>query len=110
MTETASIASSASATVPTSNASRYLQQLCKHWTHNLQVEFTPEHGRVIFPRDARGADHPGDGIVTFDAQPAGLEVRIEASSADQLEGLKGAVARHLDRFAFREAPLQFDWQ
>ncbi|HEX7694289.1 MAG TPA: DUF2218 domain-containing protein, partial [Sphingomonas sp.] len=25
------------------------------------------------------------------------------------EGLKGAVARHLDRFAFREAPLAFDW-
>jgi hypothetical protein len=24
--------------------------------------------------------------------------------------LKGAVARHIDRFAFREAPLPFDWQ
>jgi uncharacterized protein len=23
--------------------------------------------------------------------------------------LKGALARHLDRFAFREAPLGFDW-
>ena len=39
-----------------------------------------------------------------------LEVRVDASSPDQLEGLKGAVARHLDRFAFREAPLMFDWQ
>ena len=35
--------------------------------------------------------------------------RIEASAPGQLEALKGAVARHLDRFAFREAPLTFDW-
>lgn len=101
---------SASATVPTENASKYLQQLCKHWEHNLQVEFTPENGTVIFPRDARGADHPGDAVVTFDVAENGLEVRIDASSEEQLEGLKGAVAQHLDRFAFREAPLAFDWR
>lgn len=101
---------SASATVPTENASKYLQQLCKHWEHNLQVEFTPENGTVIFPRDARGADHPGDAVVTFNVAEDGLEVRIDASSGEQLEGLKGAVARHLDRFAFREAPLGFDWR
>jgi hypothetical protein len=100
---------SATAAVPTAHGSRYLQQLCKHWTHNLQVEFTPEHGRVVFPRDARGADHPANGIVTFDARPDALDVRIDASSADQLDGLKGAVERHLDRFAFREAPLTFNW-
>jgi hypothetical protein len=32
------------------------------------------------------------------------------SAAGQLEALKGAVARHIDRFAFREAPLTFDWR
>jgi len=101
---------SAEALVPTAHASRYLQQLCKHWEHNLQVEFTPENGTVIFPKDARGADHPGDAVVTFDVAEAALEVRIDASSDAQLEGLKGAVARHLDRFAFREAPLAFDWR
>jgi hypothetical protein len=74
------------------------------------VEFTADHGAVIFPRDARGADHPGDGLVTFDAGSDALQVRIDASSPAQLEGLKGAVARHLDRFAFREAPLSFDWK
>ncbi|MEY2927761.1 MAG: hypothetical protein RL367_2238 [Pseudomonadota bacterium] len=100
---------SSTAQVPTTAASRYLQQLCKHWAHNLVVEFTPEHGTVVFPRDARGASHPGDGLVTFDAGAQSLAVRIDASSPEQLEGLKGAVARHLDRFAFREAPLAFDW-
>ncbi len=96
--------------VPTGHASRYLQQLCKHWQHNLTVEFDAAHGKVIFPRDARGADHPGDGQATFDAGEDALTVRIDATSPEQLDGLKGAVARHLDRFAFREAPLAFDWQ
>jgi hypothetical protein len=100
----------ATATVPTADASRYLQQLCKHWQHNLTVEFDANHGTVIFPRDARGADHPADALVTFDAGDDALTVRIDASSPEQLEGLEGAVARHLDRFAFREAPLAFDWR
>ena len=101
---------SATAAVPTAHASKYLQQLCKHWQHNLAVTFTAEQGTVTFPKDARGADWPGDGLVTFDAGPDTLSVRIDASVEAQLEGLKGAVARHLDRFAFREAPLPFDWR
>ena len=101
---------SATAHVPTGQASKYLQQLCKHWQHNLAVEFTADHGTVTFPRDARGANWPGDALVTFDAGADALAVRIDASAEGQLEALKGAVARHLDRFAFREAPLAFDWQ
>jgi uncharacterized protein len=97
------------AQVPTSSGSKYLQQLCKHWAHNLTVEFTAERGTVVFPKNARGADWPGDGLVTMIAYPETLECRIDASSAEQLDGLKGALARHLDRFAFREAPLAFDW-
>ncbi|MET0308925.1 MAG: DUF2218 domain-containing protein [Sphingomonas sp.] len=101
---------SASVHVQTSHASKYLQQLCKHWQHNLQVEFTTENGTVIFPKDARGADHPGDAVVTFNAVEDGLDVRIDASSDTQLEGLKGAVAKHVDRFAFREGALAYDWR
>ena len=100
----------ASARVPTQHASRYLQQLCKHWEHNLQVEFTPENGTVIFPRDARGADWPGDAVVTFNAVEDGLDVRVDASSDAQLEALKGAVERHLNRFAFREGELRYGWE
>lgn len=97
------------AQVPTTSGSKYLQQLCKHWEHNLAVEFTAERGTVVFPKNARGADWPGDGLVTMIAHTETLECRIDASSHEQLEGLKGALARHLDRFAFREAPLAFDW-
>ena len=97
------------AMVPTTNGGRYLQQLCKHWAHNMAVDFTAERGTVTFPRDARGADWPGDGLVTMIAHPDTLECRIEASAEGQRDGLKGALLRHLDRFAFREAPLSFAW-
>jgi hypothetical protein len=101
---------SSEAAVPTASASRYLQQLCKHWAHNLTVDFTAERGTIVFPKDARGADHPGDALVTMEARDGALVVRIDATSPEQRDGLKDAVARHLDRFAFREAPLPFDWQ
>ncbi|MEZ0496969.1 DUF2218 domain-containing protein [Sphingomonas sp. IW22] len=98
------------ARVPTEHGSRYLQQLCKHWSHNLAVEFSDDRGVITFPRDARGADWPGDAVATFDASADMLEIRIDASAGGQLEALKGAVERHVDRFAFREAPLRYDWQ
>jgi len=104
------MASSSTAMVPTTSGSKYLQQLCKHWSHNLEVEFTPEKGTVVFPRDSRGADWPDNGLGTMIAHPDTLECRVDASSPEHLEQLKGVLARHLDRFAFREAPLPFDWK
>jgi hypothetical protein len=97
------------AKVPTKSGSRYLQQLSKHWSHSLTVEFTAEQSRIVFPKDARGATWSADALVTMTAQPETLDVQIDASSPEHLEALKGTVARHLDRFAFREAPLTFDW-
>ncbi len=100
---------SSTALVPTDKASRYLQQLCKHWSHNMAVEFDAEHGKVTFPKDARGAEWPGDGIFTMAAGSDTLTCRIEATSPGQIEGLKGAVERHLNRFAFREGELSYPW-
>src|SRR5262245_6450843 len=94
--------------VPTTHGSRYLQQICKPWIHQLAVDFTAAAGTVTCPKDARGADWPGDGRLVLQAHADALECRLEASAAGQLDALKRAVARHLDRFAFREAPLTFD--
>src|SRR4030095_16059473 len=74
--------------IPTAMGSRYLQQLCKHWSHNLAVEFTPQAGTVVFPRDARGADWPGDATLTLQAHADNLECRLRASADGQLAGLK----------------------
>ncbi len=37
------------ARVPTASASRYLQQICKHWSHKFAVEIHPrERARAVF--------------------------------------------------------------
>lgn len=94
----------------TANGSKYLQQLCKHWSHNLAVEYQDGRATIVFPKDARGADWPGDAVVELTAIEGGIGCRINASAVGQLEGLKGAVSGHLDRFAFREAPLPVEWK
>ncbi len=88
------------ATVPTESGSRYLQQLCKHWSHKFDVDFTPERGTVPLPF----------GRLELIAHPAVLEVRMALADAGSAEKAKEVVATHLDRFAFREAPLPFDWR
>lgn len=101
---------SSEARVPTSNGKRYAAQLGKHWAHNLSVEEDGDARRIVFPKDARGANWPGDGVAQLVPSSEWLLCKIEASAPGQLEALKGAVERHVDRFAFREAPLQYDWQ
>ena len=97
------------ASVPTTQGLKYLQQLCKHWAHNLAVILDETSGRVIFPANARGADWPADAIVTLDAEDGILVCTINASAEGQRDGLKGALERHIDRFAFREVPLTYNW-
>jgi hypothetical protein len=48
------------ARVPTGAASRYLQQLCKHWSHKMVVEFTAQEGTIAFPNGSRLALRAGD--------------------------------------------------
>jgi hypothetical protein len=90
---------SVSARVPTTNGAKYLQQLCKHWGHKLDVQLSGDSGVVRF----------ADGIATMTADADALVVTIEAGQDEAVERLKGVVASHLDRFAFREAPLPFAW-
>lgn len=101
---------SATGFAATEKASRYIQQLCKHWEHNLKVDYAEGVGTIVFPRDARGAAWPGDALVTLTAKDDGIAIRIDASAEGQLDGLKGAVERHIDRFAFREDGLTYEWR
>src|SRR6476469_5654626 len=79
--------------IPTASASRYLQQLCKHWSHKFAVEFTPEHGTIPFDETRR---------CTLDASPDRLALRIDAADDATVERMQGVVIEHLKRFAFRE--------
>jgi uncharacterized protein len=72
------------ATIPTAAASRYLQQLCKHWSHKFAVEFTPEHGTIPFDVTR---------LCTLDASPERLALRIEAADDATLEAHAGRCDR-----------------
>jgi len=85
--------------VPTENGSRYLQQLCKHWSHRFPVEFDAEKGTVELASSR----------VTMTATPTELHVDLHVDNLDDLPRMKKVVSEHLDRFAFREAPLPFVW-
>lgn len=88
------------ANVPTKSGSRYLQQLCKHWAHKMPVKFTPEAGQVSFPSGV---------VARMTAHPEHLEVCIDLPDPLAAEQMQDVLVRHLDRFAFREAPLLFIW-
>ncbi|ANI77375.1 MULTISPECIES: DUF2218 domain-containing protein [Sphingobium] len=88
------------ANVPTAQGSRYLQQLCKHWGHKFETEFDAEKGVIAFPM----------GPIRLTAGADMLAVTIEPKEDADVERFKQVVAEHLDRFAFREAPLRFDWR
>ena len=88
------------ARVPTANGARYLQQLCKHWSHKLDVTLSENEGTVRFPA----------AVATMKADPEALTVSVEADDEETLQRMKGVVASHLDRFAFKEAPLPFEWK
>ncbi|AMK22232.1 hypothetical protein K426_06430 [Sphingobium sp. TKS] len=50
------------------------------------------------------------GSIRMAAGAEALTVTIEPQEGADVERFKQVVADHLDRFAFREAPLTFDWQ
>lgn len=89
------------ARVPTHSASRYLQQLCKHWSHKMAVSFTEQEGTIDFPNGSR---------VAMRADSETLDVALTVPADGDVARMRDVVSSHLDRFAFREAPLTFDWR
>lgn len=88
------------AAVKTEHASRYLQQLCKHWSHKFAVTFNPQEGMVPFN------DHTK---ATFAADDTTLTIVLATSDTDGGTRMQTVIAEHLQRFAFRE-DLHFSWQ
>lgn len=83
-------------------ASRYLGQLCRHFEHKLPASYDEgvREGRIDFPF----------GVCTLMANDAhSLVMHVAAGTAEDLERLENVVARHLERFAFRET-FTIEWQ
>lgn len=89
------------ARIPTEHASKYLQQLCKHWSHKLTVEFDPRDGLVTFDENRR---------CRFHAEEGHLDVQLDTATEEELERTQGTVFNHLKRFAFREELPEPEWR
>ena len=88
----------ATAAVPTEHGSRYLQQLCKHWSHKFETDFTPEQGRINL----------GETALHLTAAPDALTLTLTTGETATLDRMEAVVADHLKRFAFREE-LAVEW-
>jgi hypothetical protein len=88
----------AQADIPTADASKYLQQLCKHFAHKIKAEFDESAGTLEFP----------NGKATLKASNGLLKIQVKADDEAGLKSLEGVVVSHLERFAFREK-LEIVW-
>src|SRR5262245_32792792 len=82
------------ARVATPRSARYLGQLCKHFAHRVPASLSGAQGRVEFPT----------GICEMEAAGDLLILRAAAADEPSLSQVAEVVARHLERFAFRDRP------
>ena len=85
--------------VSTQFASKYLQQLCKHFAHKVTVEFDTTIGRVTFP----------GGLCFMLAEEEGLSFFCEAYVDEGVPRMKSVIDSHLIKFAWREE-IAIEWQ
>ena len=84
----------------TPKASRYLQQLCKHFGHKAEASWNETAGRIAFPMAQ----------VRLEAGPSGLVVTVEAEGEEGLARGREVIDSHLRRFAFREGVEGMGWE
>ncbi|GHA40021.1 hypothetical protein GCM10008927_00110 [Amylibacter ulvae] len=82
------------ATITTKRASIYLQQLCKHFGHKVEVRFDPVSGDIALTF----------GHCALSATPDNLFLTVSAETQAGQMKTSRVIASHLERFAFRENP------
>jgi len=81
---------------------RYIQQLASHWSHKMATSYDEGDGMGTFPfSDVTSA------VMT--ARPEGIAITLTTADREENERMRGVIERHIDRFAFREAPLTYEW-
>lgn len=84
--------------IETNRASSYLQQLCKHFSHKVDVQFDPEAGQINLPF----------GKCELSATATDLTMVVSAENQADLSKAARVISSHLERFAFRENP-KIEW-
>ena len=82
---------------------RYIQQVVSHWGHKYATSYDAGDGMGVFPfSDTENA------VMT--ARPGGIAITLVTADHARNVHLRGVIERHIDRFAFREAPLTYEWE
>lgn len=89
----------ATARFRTEHGRKYLVQLCKHFAHKIEVDYTEERGRCEL----------SSGPAEMAADDEGITFVVSAEDETGLDRAKDVIARHLARFAFREDPGELPW-
>ncbi|MCV6574909.1 MAG: DUF2218 domain-containing protein [Cohaesibacter sp.] len=87
------------ALVTSDKASRYLQQMCKHFAHKVPSTFDETQGRVEFPF----------GLCVMSAKDDVLEIVMQTESEEALLQARGVLDSHFERFAWKEE-LSLRWE
>jgi len=82
---------------------RYIQQLVSHWGHKYATSYDEGDGMGVFPF----SEHTN---CVMTARPEGIAITLTTADAEENIHMRGVVERHIDRFAFREAPLAYAWK
>lgn len=80
-------------------ASRYLQAMCKHFAHKVEVSYDTERGTAAMPYGKLDM-FVRDGVLHFE---------VEAENGELLDRMKYVVDAHIVRFAFREKITGLQW-
>jgi hypothetical protein len=89
----------ATARCETPNAGKYLQQLCKHFAHKVDVALGDGYGQCRF----------SCGTATMNAGLESLDIKVESANPGELAETKQVIESHLIRFAFRENLQPLNW-
>lgn len=84
----------------TASGRKYLVQLCKHFSHKIEVAYSDSHGECQFKR----------GSSVMKADERGLHILVRASDEQGLAQTQSIIESHLVRFAFRDKLEALDWQ
>lgn len=79
---------------------KYLVQMCKHFAHKVEVEYSATYGECRFD----------GGVAILDATADGLHLIVKAENEETLAWARSALESHLVRFAFRENVQGLEWQ
>lgn len=90
---------SSTARYPTPNGSKYLQQLCKHFAHKIEVTYDAHQGQALLP----------SGQAQLSADAEGLTVQVSAEDVSGIIQARFVIDKHLVTFAHREGFSGLSW-